>query len=184
MAVSGLPEACASHARHINRLALDIFDLAKTIKLEEYTGGIGATGGEGNASSEPGKSTQGGQEQQQRQQQQSAGSELTRMDHCEHLRVTIGVHCGEVVTGVIGKRTPRYCLFGNTVNLTSRCETTGKKGAINVSQDVYNLCTKDPNNFDPEFDFQYRGQINMKGKSEPMGMWFLQRRRLGELANP
>jgi len=185
MAVSGLPEACASHARHINRLALDIFDLAKTIKLEEYTGGIGATGGEGNATaSEPGKSTQGGQEQQQRQQHQSAGSELTRMDHCEHLRVTIGVHCGEVVTGVIGKRTPRYCLFGNTVNLTSRCETTGKKGAINVSQDVYNLCTKDPNNFDPEFDFQYRGQINMKGKSEPMGMWFLQRRRLGELANP
>lgn len=157
MAVSGLPEACASHARHINRLALDIYDLAKTIKLEEYTGGVG----------DP-----------EEQQGLQASGELTRMDQCEHLRVTLGVHSGEVVTGVIGKRTPRYCLFGNTVNLTSRCETTGKKGAINVSQEVYNLCTKDPNNFDPEFDFQYRGQINMKGKSEPMGMWFLQRRRL------
>ena len=156
MAVSGLPEACDSHARHINRLALDIFDLAKTIKLEEYTGGVQSEAAGG-----------GGGERQ-----------VEQMDDCEHLRVTIGVHCGEVVTGVIGKRTPRYCLFGNTVNLTSRCETTGKKGAINVSQDVYNLCARDPNNFDPEFDFQYRGQINMKGKSEPMGMWFLTRRRL------
>lgn len=152
MAVSGLPEACDSHARHINKLALDIHDLATTIKLEEYTG----------------MKTNPDQE----------NPEGTQMNHCEHLRVTIGIHCGEVVTGVIGKRTPRYCLFGNTVNLTSRCETTGKKGAINVSQDVYNLCTKNPNNFDPEFDFQYRGQINMKGKTEPMGMWFLTRRRL------
>ena len=162
MAVSGLPEACASHARHINRLALDIYDLAKTIKLGQYTGGTSA-------------SNEG---QQQQVAAAAAAPELTRMDQCEHLRVTIGVHCGEVVTGVIGKRTPRYCLFGNTVNLTSRCETTGKKGAINVSQDVYNLCTKEPENFDAEFDFQYRGQINMKGKSEPMGMWFLERRRL------
>lgn len=172
MAVSGLPEACDSHARHINRLALDIFDLAKTIKLEEYTGIKtnnrqqlqAAASGTADAASADASAV--------------AAAECTQMDQCEHLRVTIGVHCGEVVTGVIGKRTPRYCLFGNTVNLTSRCETTGKKGAINVSQDVYNLCTKDPNNFDPEFDFQYRGQVNMKGKSEPMGMWCLTRRRL------
>lgn len=159
MAVSGLPEACDSHARHINRLALDIHDLAKTIKLEEYTG------------MKPVK-------QQSVNETRQINEGALQMDQCEHLRVTIGIHCGEVVTGVIGKRTPRYCLFGNTVNLTSRCETTGKKGAINVSQDVYNLCTKNPNNFDPEFKFEYRGQINMKGKSEPMGMWFLTRRRL------
>lgn len=192
MAVSGLPEACDSHARHINRLALDIFDLAKTIKLEEYTG---------IKTKVPTNDEKLLQQQQQQQNQPGSGNnttnqkqqssgiiyvgggggggvEYTQMDQCEHLRVTIGIHCGEVVTGVIGKRTPRYCLFGNTVNLTSRCETTGKKGHINVSQDVYNMCTKDPNNFDPEFDFQYRGQINMKGKSEPMGMWILTRRRL------
>lgn len=166
MAVSGLPEACDSHARHINRLALDIYDLAKTIKLEKYTGPIEK------------KATQMSSVDEQAVAVSLPAAEFTQMDQCEHLRVTIGIHCGEVVTGVIGKRTPRYCLFGNTVNLTSRCETTGKKGSINVSQDVYNLCTKDPNNFDPEFDFQYRGQINMKGKSEPMGMWFLTRRRL------
>jgi guanylate cyclase soluble subunit beta len=79
-----------------------------------------------------------------------------------------------VVTGVIGKRMPRYCLFGNTVNLTSRTETTGEKGKINVSEDAYKWLMEKQNS-DPQFHFEYRGPVHMKGRSEPMKVWFLSR---------
>ncbi|XP_058789203.1 guanylate cyclase soluble subunit beta-1 isoform X2 [Phymastichus coffea] len=94
----------------------------------------------------------------------------------EPVKITIGIHSGEVVTGVIGHRMPRYCLFGNTVNLTSRTETTGEPGKINVSEDAYRyLCL--PENQDSQFLLEYRGPVNMKGKSEPMNVWFLSRER-------
>lgn len=94
----------------------------------------------------------------------------------EPVKITIGIHSGEVVTGVIGHRMPRYCLFGNTVNLTSRTETTGEPGKINVSEDAYRyLCM--PENQDSQFLLEYRGPVTMKGKSEPMNVWFLSRER-------
>ncbi|XP_057352956.1 guanylate cyclase soluble subunit beta-1 isoform X3 [Manis pentadactyla] len=101
----------------------------------------------------------------------------------ESVQITIGIHTGEVVTGVIGQRMPRYCLFGNTVNLTSRTETTGEKGKINVSEYTYR-CLMTPENSDPQFHLEHRGPVSMKGKKEPMQVWFLSRRNTGtELCN-
>ncbi|XP_066913119.1 guanylate cyclase soluble subunit beta-1-like isoform X3 [Clytia hemisphaerica] len=88
----------------------------------------------------------------------------------KNIVITIGIHSGEVVAGVIGKRLPRYCLFGNCVNLTSRTETTGVKGKINVSEVTYEVLNRDP---DPEFHFECRGPVTMKGKKEPMITYFL-----------
>ncbi|KAG5889162.1 hypothetical protein JTB14_038186 [Gonioctena quinquepunctata] len=92
----------------------------------------------------------------------------------EVVRITIGIHSGEVVTGVVGQRMPRFCLYGNTVNLTSRTETTGDAGKINVTEDVYSIL-REGENFDDQFHFDYRGPISMKGKSDPMNVYLLSR---------
>ena len=45
----------------------------------------------------------------------------------------IGINCGPITAGVIGARKPHYDMWGNTVNVASRMESTGKAGSIQVT---------------------------------------------------
>ena len=53
-----------------------------------------------------------------------------------NLEVRIGIHTGEVVAGVIGNHKFSYDLWGDTVNIASRFESSGKAGKIHITEEV------------------------------------------------
>jgi adenylate cyclase len=71
------------------------------------------------------------------------------------LRMRIGVHSGPIVAGVIGLRKFTYDLWGDTVNVASRMESTGQPGRIHVSAITADLIRKD-------FQLESRGSIEVK----------------------
>ncbi len=54
----------------------------------------------------------------------------------------IGIHCGPVIAGVIGLQKFAYDLWGDSVNIASRLESTGKPNAIHVSGDFLEALKK------------------------------------------
>jgi class 3 adenylate cyclase len=82
-----------------------------------------------------------------------------------NLQLRIGLNSGPVVAGVIGATKFIYDLWGDTVNLASRMESTGIPGAIQVTRTVYERL-KDA------YDLESRGVVTVKGKGE-IEAWLL-----------
>uniref|UniRef100_A0A4W3HEP8 Adenylate cyclase type 1 n=1 Tax=Callorhinchus milii TaxID=7868 RepID=A0A4W3HEP8_CALMI len=79
----------------------------------------------------------------------------------------VGINVGPVVAGVIGARRPQYDIWGNTVNVASRMDSTGVQGKIQVTEDVHRILKK------CNYDFLCRGKVSVKGKGE-MLTYFLE----------
>ncbi len=81
----------------------------------------------------------------------------------------IGLHSGQVIAGVVGLKKFTYDIWGDTVNIASRMESSGEPGKINISAFTYMLIRD-------YYECEYRGKIEAKGKGK-IDMYFVLRRR-------
>jgi adenylate cyclase len=75
----------------------------------------------------------------------------------ETLEVRIGIHSGEVVAGLIGQHRSIYDVWGDTVNIASRLESSGLPNRVQISESTYQR-VKDG------FHCELRGPVELKGK--------------------
>lgn len=77
----------------------------------------------------------------------------------------LGIHTGRVIAGVVGKIKFAYDIWGDSVNIASRMESSGEVGRVNVSGSTYKYI-KD------FFDCEYRGEIAIKNRGK-IDMYFV-----------
>ncbi len=96
---------------------------------------------------------------------QSAFKQICQQ-HKLHTGLRIGIGCGEVIAGIIGKNKFSYDLWGEAVNLASRMESHGMCDKIQTTESTYQL-TK------AYFRFNKRGGIKVKGVGQVTTYWLL-----------
>ncbi|XP_062915517.1 adenylate cyclase type 9 [Mobula hypostoma] len=77
-----------------------------------------------------------------------------------NFKLRIGFNHGPLTAGVIGTTKLLYDIWGDTVNIASRMDTTGVECRIQVSEESYRILSE------MGYDFDYRGTVNVKGKGQ------------------
>ena len=75
--------------------------------------------------------------------------------------------CGPLIAGVVGAEKPLYDIWGDTVNMASRLESTGERGQIHISEEVNNFLRR------RNISSTYRGLTKIRGKPQPIPTYFV-----------
>ncbi|CAJ1963247.1 unnamed protein product [Cylindrotheca closterium] len=87
-----------------------------------------------------------------------------------YTKIRVGFHCGPVVSNVVGSLNPRYGVFGDTVNVAARMETTSTAGRVHCSGE----CAKRLIDDAPDLLVKSRGATEVKGRGRMMTYWVSQ----------
>lgn len=82
--------------------------------------------------------------------------ERLNLEYRTSVSIRIGISTGPVVAGVIGRTRFSYDLWGDTVNLASRLETSGERGSITVAESTYE-------ELKGKFRFQRKRTVDIRG---------------------
>ena len=80
------------------------------------------------------------------------------------LDMRIGMHCGPVVAGVIGKQKFAFDMWGDTVNVAARMESHGMPGYIHISEPLADILQE-------KYAISQRGWVEVKGKGMMQTFW-------------
>ncbi|KAI6231002.1 Guanylate cyclase [Aphelenchoides besseyi] len=95
-----------------------------------------------------------------------------RLDHLPNdpIRMRVGVHSGSSVAGIVGMTAPRFCVFGDTVNIAAKMEASGRAGRIHITESTKTLLEQ---HYPGQYIIAERGESLIKNIGTMRTFWLV-----------